>query len=197
MIKSFFIFLFFLTVNFSHAQSYAPEKSLLPVLDFSKRLSDRFYVHSTLQQIFGPSVKPTLYKYIFSKPNAFGGPCDVYEQIRPNGHSVADQMTSCFERNDTSTLPLIGRRNLLRMGYTLKACTAITNNNKAIDFALQAASLKKRDPSKIKIEKLYKLFYPFEKLDHKVETALIKIEKKHELRWVLYTLCIDPSWQVL
>lgn len=56
------------------------------------RLADRILIHSVLTEIFGKSEQMLLREQVLYQNQAFGGPCDVYEQVRIAGthKGVAD-----------------------------------------------------------------------------------------------------------
>ena len=185
------------------AIEYGDKKIEMPVLSRVDRLAARSYVSSTLNEIFGPAAKSSTYDYIFKQPTIFSGPCDVYEQIRTGHDKIHDIATSCFERNDTSILPLYGKSNLLRSGYMIKICLKLTNNDEALNFALRKAGILNADRTLLKkdLKSLYKLFYPFKNINSKSTLALDSLagEYKGKKKWkvVLNLLCTDPAWTIL
>ena len=174
---------------FLFATEYEVTEEIKPVLSIEKRIYNRFTLNQSLIKLFGESSKKHIYQGIFSKPQIFSGPCDVYEQIRTSDTGVLDPYTSCFERNDNSVLPLFGSSNILRSGYIVKTCLNITGDKEIVQQFM------KRTGNDVK--RIYKEFYPFKTPNDEVLSSLSNVLKKHGERWLVHTLCIDPGWKTI
>ncbi|MGZ3691333.1 MAG: hypothetical protein ACXVAX_07505 [Pseudobdellovibrio sp.] len=170
------------------------------------RLGDRFYIESVLNEIFGPSIEPITNKYIYLPASSFGGPCDPYEQVRIGSTrtELAEPRSLCPEGKGAANLPVIPSSQMMRQGYIAQACREITDNLNAVNFALANAvkSINNNAPVNEKnVTDVFHLFYPTKQPSPEVVEALSKINSgKNETKtWskILYTLCIDPAWQII
>jgi hypothetical protein len=171
------------------------------------RLADRFLVISILTEVFGPSVAEITREDIFNKPHVFGGACDLYEQIRieKSDNKAADPETLCPNGRGAFSAKLLGTANLLRVAHTTRVCRKLVADKKAMAFALdkifKTESIIK--PDDLKIEKAFNLFNPEKIPTSQVLNALKSVgnsvKSSHTTEWslILYTLCIDPAWQVI
>lgn len=194
--KLFLFFVILLGFNFANAASNA-----------QLRLADRFLVISILTEVFGPSTADITREDIFNKPHVFGGACDLYEQIRLEKSDVkaADPETVCPNGRGAFSAKPLGTANLLRVAHVTRVCRKLVADKKAMAFALaeiyKTESLAK--PDSLKIEKAFNLFNPEKKVSEEVLKALKSVgqsAKGNDLKeWslILYTLCIDPAWQII
>lgn len=183
----FLLIIFLLFPLGGNGSEYESSKSL-PVAHINPRLADREYVFNKLLTVFGPESKTILLENIYNKPNIFGGPCDIYSQVRPTENTLLDPMSDCFERNDNSQVPMIGKQSLLRSALMVKTCKLLTKNKKSFKHA--TTNINKTS----KTESYFRLFHPFSTYSKQLDLKLSKIKDKKEL---LNLLCIDPSWQIL
>lgn len=171
-------------------------------------LADRYLVVSILTDIFGPVAKELSREDIFKKPHVFGGPCDMYSQIRVEESDVlaADPDTLCPGGRGAFAARYHGTANMLRVAHTGYACHKITNNETAMSYALSNIYKKSAvsEPDLEKIEVAFNLFNPEKKPSNQVLNALKSVgasSKNNDItkKWslILYTLCVDPAWQVI
>lgn len=194
--KLFLFFVVLLGFNFVNAASIA-----------KLRLADRFLVISILTEVFGPSATDITKEDLFNKPHVFGGACDLYEQIRIEKSDVkaADPETVCPNGRGSFSAKHLGTANLLRVAHTTRVCRKLVADKKALAFALseiyKTESVAK--PDNLKIEKAFNLFNPDKKASEVIFKALKSVGKSakgddlKEWSLILYTLCIDPAWQII
>lgn len=170
------------------------------------RLGDRFYIQSVLGEIFGPDSLPITEKFIFMQVNSFGGPCDVYEQVRigETADALTDAHSFCPGGSGSANLPMTGVSNMMRQGYVLQTCKLLTAESKTLDFALSRVFTieKIQLPNRENLITFFKLFNPESTPSDAVLTALSKIGANGvdiKKRWalILNTLCTDPTWQII
>lgn len=193
------VFLFLITiyfVNTAHADAVA-----------RLRLADRFLVTSILTDIFGPKTPELTREDIFNKPHVFGGACDLYEQIRieKSDNKAADPETVCPGGRGAFSAKLLGTANLLRPAHVTRVCRKLVDDQETLKFALnkifESEPISK--PDNVKIEKAYNLFNPEQKPATEIINALKEVGKtiraNHTKEWslIIYTLCVDPAWQLI
>ncbi len=175
-------------------------------VEIGLRLGDRFFVQSVLVEIFGLNAKEITYKFIITPASSFGGPCDIYEQVRigNNFDSFADKESICPGGKFAATLPMIGVPSALRQGYVNQTCEVLTSNQKMVAYTLSRIFEKNKieTPKNVTLVRAFQFFYPEKTPSGKVLEVLMEIginQPSVENRWakVLLALCIDPSWQVI
>lgn len=169
------------------------------------RLADRILVHSILVEIFGKSEQQLLREHVLYQNQAFGGPCDVYEQVRVANanNGVADAETICAKGRKDFAAQVIAKPNMLRYGHTAYVCKQLTLSEVAMKFALDKifTESKVQAPNKETVKKAYNLFNPERDID--VNALLLRFEFSNEKsaldQWseVFFVLCNDPSWQII
>jgi hypothetical protein len=169
------------------------------------RLADRILVHSILTEIFGKSEQQLLREQVLYQNQAFGGPCDVYEQVRIANavKGVADLETICANGRRDFTAQVITKPNMLRYGYTSYVCKQLTLSKVAMKFALDKIFVenKVQAPNKESVKKAYNLFNPEKDIDANALLSRFDFgtEKSALEQWseVFFVLCSDPSWQII
>lgn len=177
------------------------------------KLATKNYVASTLRQIFGdgsshPLQDQIISKLIDAKYGSFGGgPCDPYAHTGCGLSSVPGLSTM-----GEAALPQVPAIATARMALTVRACDKLAATDDAIYFAvglIQATGVTgstaaKTPPTDKQITQLYELFHPGATPSSTTAMDLSNIATKASLygameawRFVLLTLCLSPSWQVV
>lgn len=123
--------------------------------------TNRFLTSSILENIYGPSSKSILEKYILSKPNAFGGPCSLMEKIEiKRGTKVLDKSSKyhCRKGISESKVSPFSTDLKARFALTKSVCDEVSKNKASQDHLMD--SLRGSSDLESKIDELIKLFYP-------------------------------------
>jgi hypothetical protein len=186
----------------SFAMNEYKETEVKSVISKKIVIADRLFVSNTLVDIFGNKARKYTDKFIMENVSFFGGPCDIYEQIRPDERSIKDQTTSCYNRKSNSKELLNPRSSLLRSGNIVKTCTAITTDKDVMKLFFDQFKMKKKKHFNEEVlKKLHNIFYP---LDPITKNQLDKLKLLFNIspsqdRWniLAYTYCLSPDWRVL
>ncbi len=178
-----------------------------PPAEKNLRLADRVLIHSILIEIFGKSEQQLLREQVLYQNQAFGGPCDVYEQVRILGktNGVLDPDTFCANGRQDFSTQVIAKPNMHRYGYTAFVCNHLTQSKVAMHFALSKLFSKNaiKAPNPNNLLKAYRLFNPEKNVDSKGLLASFKSadwdQKSIFDQWteIFLVLCDDPSWQII
>lgn len=167
----------------------------------SLQFADRYYITSTLGELFGPESKTILTENILKNGQLFGGPCDVYEQVRVGENKYANkEFSRCFSGKHEFDFPMRVQPSLLRESWMIKACTALVQNKKTFGY-FEKSYMSGFKPTVEKIYELQQAFDPNAKLNkplnefyiHKMDST--KADKK--LKMLVLELCTYPSWQLI
>jgi hypothetical protein len=167
------------------------------------RLSNRHFLASRLDQIFGPSQSVSLDALIRSQPIHFGGPCDKH-----NGDFVKDGndeiMGECNERA-SSQAAMVPFPSSGRFALMTRSCDIASQSNTAVTYAVTRATgsnATTRAVTSADIDALHRLFY-LKSPNAEVNAALLALAIAAQpsgylesWRYVLFTLCSDPGWQI-
>lgn len=174
------------------------------------RMGDRHFVRSILEGAFGSSASTVSATYIDPQIGYFGGPCDV-------------QNETCVNRTETQGQVIAGSV-AAREALRIQACEELTATDSnvryavaiAMGFSSTDATTKSTDttfaltePDSAGIQGLYDLFFMGETISSDIAAALAGvtaavdglsesgINKNFEKwRFLLLTLCEDPTWQI-
>lgn len=166
------------------------------------QFADRYYISSTLTELFGPDSKNIVMENILKNGNVFGGPCDVYEQIRTGEKKFAsDETIRCFNGKQEFDYPMRVQASLLRESWMIKACTALAQNNKTFNY-FKKNNLSGFAVTNEKIFEIQQLFDPNAKLNKSLNEFYIKkansaanADKKMKL--LILEICTYPTWQLI
>jgi hypothetical protein len=160
------------------------------------RMGSRFYVASTLNEIFGTSAETVTSSLVMPNINQFGGPCDPYIE------------NDCTEQSQ-SQAPQIPVTTSARAALTIRACERIVSADLAITTAIETVlgSLPAvlSWPTPENTISLFQLFYSDRIPAVEVQAALSGIVQAAQAqslppieawRFLLFTLCSSPDWQI-
>lgn len=167
------------------------------------RLGNRHFLASRLDQVFGPSQAVKFDTIIRSQPIHFGGPCDKH-----NGDFVKDGndeiLGECNERASSQSA-IVPFPSSGRLAYMTRACDIASQSDAAIAYAVTRATgsnTTNRAVASADIDALHKLFY-LKSPSSDVKAALQAVADTAQQsgyidswRFVLFTLCSDPGWQI-
>jgi hypothetical protein len=181
---------------------YKPKK-----ITISKRFGDRRYITDILTKVFGEDSKTIINLNIFKKPDLYGYPCDLYNDIKhtkkgeelpkgPDGigpeQVELDQTYDFCQRDLLDTkLPMFSPDTNIRKAAMSKVCHMLSENLKDIDRPFNSKN----------INQVYQRFYPYEELDQKETQVLIGKAREQNLKskWKIFhlVLCLNEKWQIL
>jgi len=195
------ILLLCLTFNQASAQGYVKKVKTKPVLSKSIQIANRHYLVSTFISIFGNSSKPVLNNLISTKVSSFGGPCDVYAQIRKTRTTIKDFETSCHNRKENSKEKLVVKSSLIRSGYIVKTCKSIIADKVIMKNFFEQNKIKNSDNFDGKtLTKIHNLFFPVDEINltqKKKMQSVFELTSKRPWHNVVYAYCLSPSWKVI
>jgi hypothetical protein len=190
---------------------------ILPSQDY-KPLGDRFFVKSTLDLIYGPGSSSITSALVASGISTFGGACDPMKEAPAAGEGV----DSCSNVDAPSFVsPIVPVASTRRAGQTIKVCNILNMSDVTLQYAISFITGKSdlnylkvdRIPTPDELKAAYRVFFPTRGAPStdiltdltSLATALRSStcttgHPRCELdswRYVLLTLCYEPSWQVL
>ncbi|GEM_PF-748220 len=164
--------------------------------------ADRYYISSVLEYVFGPGAKKVITQNVLMNGNVFGGPCDVYEQIRVGKNEFANpENTRCFKGKQEFNYPVHSKPSLMREALMIKTCRALIENEVTFEFAKNRAggitSL-----NSAYVERVESLFDPNYRVDEaRAKEILDKANdyffQEKKMKFLLYQSCIYPRWQLI
>ena len=218
-----FLGLIFLDGNGRINRSFGEDRFHPGIIDL--RLGNRFFVVSFLENIFGQenisraggrlydklkhNKYPITTEYILSKRSVWGGGCDIYDLSEESIGVLEFPKNHCHFTGDPINPNLILGSSVVREGYRIKTCEEILSIDSAIDHALSQADISSGvSPAPESISKVYSLFFPTRNTDNDdfmaLSTELVNLGQndfastsQEHWRYILLTLCFDPSWQIL
>ncbi|PIK15565.1 hypothetical protein [Halobacteriovorax sp. JY17] len=173
----------------------------LEAIERKQQLANRFLVENILLEVFGQQVKSYTRKFIIPNISIFGGPCDIYEQVRKDQTSVSNIDGSCFGNKNNHKVELSANSNSLRAGFMLKTCKSIVN-----DLELMKHYYKKHkittpnDFNLSSLETIHQDFFPYSKISKeqiKVLKRLFYATTSKKWNSIVLTYCISPKWHLL
>ena len=199
-------------LNFSGITSSGKTSEKLSSAIFSLQVTDRRFVMTALEQIFGsaPAVKDIILYDVYHS-GRYNGVCDPYSDIT---REVAVNDT-CYNDRGTSNLRCYGlcggveqltsspSLDTVRISHTVKVCEKLVKVDEAIKFATASAGASHSVlPTSETIQKAHRQFYPFKAISPEVvakfsEMAALKTEPIESWRLVYLALCISPEWQTI
>ncbi|ATH07768.1 hypothetical protein BIY24_07350 [Halobacteriovorax marinus] len=173
----------------------------LAQIEQSTILANRFLIENIFIEIFGKKVRKYTQKYIIPNINVFGGPCDIYEQVRKKDEGVYKLNSSCFENKSNHKASFNTKPNVLRSGYILKMCKSILSDSIIMEDYYKKHNIKKwSNYSSKKLFLIHRDFYPLKKVSKEQEEAIRKLfYQKSHLRWdsIILSYCLSPQWRIL
>lgn len=166
------------------------------------QFADRYYIASTLSELFGPESKSIVTENILKNGNVFGGPCDVYEQIRTGENKFAsDESIRCFNGKQEFDYPMRANASLLRESWMIKACTSLVKNTKTFSY-FKKHHLVGFNARSEQIFEIQRLFDPNAKLNKPLNEYYFNKMKTSEdsekkLRMLILEICTYPTWQLI
>lgn len=169
-------------------------------------LADRYYVKSVLINVFGDSANSTIDEKIIKNGAHFGGPCDMYQQVRTGklDADIKDQSTFCLDGATGTRLPLVAKNNMFRESVMSLVCQQLSQNSKTLNFALKKSGTGIDNlPNTQSIDNVVKLFNPVAEHSTAMANSLLKSKSLKKLsppeQWqiIVKSVCTDISWQIL
>ncbi|MEQ1876887.1 MAG: hypothetical protein ABL958_09595, partial [Bdellovibrionia bacterium] len=127
----------------------------------------------------------------------FGGPCDRF--------SASNYRCLTAESDKEVMAPVLPVSFAPREAYRIRACEEAVNSNLAVTFALSQAGLTANSAAdQTNLAKAVELFYA-DPVPQSVLTALADVHQStandgggalDSWRFVLYTICASPGWQI-
>ena len=172
--------------------------SFLIATNSSTRIGNAQYISSVLLDIFGSSISSEIEDSITKRVSAFGSPCGPY-----NDYLACDDIDSKSYDN-----PIYRNSTVAREGWRIKACKQSVISDSAVDNALSHIGRSVASaPNNTDLKSLYGLFNPgmepsdavitkLKAVSDKAQTLSASNKNRESWRYVLYTLCLDPIWQM-
>ena len=203
MIKYIYVLLIFTQIAYAYPENEAVQNqqdSVKSQISFS--FADRYYIYSVLKNIFGQSSQAILRDNILKNGNIFGGPCDIYEQIRVEPEQYLNsEETRCFNGKHEYAYPMRRSPSLLREAWMLKTCNLLIKNKITWNFARSQVNTKISNTEKY-LDEVQLLFDPNAEKNKEFNKVLLEkvkliksIDKKE--KFIFYQNCLFPSWQVI
>ncbi len=164
--------------------------------------ADRYYLSSVLEYVFGPQAKKVITQNILMNGNVFGGPCDVYEQIRVGKNEFANpETTRCFRGKQEFNYPVHAKPSLMREALMIKTCRALVENDHTFQFAKKRAG-EFDSINESYVQRIESLFDPNFKIDEVRTNENLKGIKDYyftekKLKFLFYQSCVYPKWQLI
>ncbi|WP_417335013.1 hypothetical protein [Halobacteriovorax marinus] len=164
-------------------------------------MANRFLIENIIVEIFGSKAKVYTQKYIIPNISVFGGPCDIYEQVRKDSESVSIANHSCFENKSNHKVGHTTKSSVLRSGYILKMCNSILSDLSIMDAYYKKHRLKRwSNYNSKKLHSIHQDFYPHKKMSKDQERKIRKLfyQSSHS-RWdsIVLSYCQSPGWRIL
>ena len=164
-------------------------------------LANRFLVQNILIDIFSDQARIYTNKFIIPNISTFGGPCDLYEQVRKERNKVYSIESSCFGNKSNHKVSLNVDSSALRAGFMLKTCKSITSDDKVMRTFYKKYEISgPNDFSITSLKKLHRDFFPLESISDKQVTALKRLfysSTANKWQSVALAYCISPRWHLL
>jgi len=176
------------------------------------RLGDRQQASSVLIDVFGETAAaPITVTWILEYPNYMGGPCDPMIELT----SPSDRTQDGCPTSSDSQAPGIPGGSSIRASYLIQACEILAGDDAAIEYAAKQAeggtAWSGAAPDATRIAAAWDLFHPGSTPSETIQSALSEVvsavdeqadvaESARPLekwRFLLLTLCLDPSWGIL
>lgn len=191
-------YVFIVSALFFCVQALGASKVSYPKHTFA----DRYYISSVLIDAFGPEAKPIIISNIMKNGNIFGGPCDIYEQIKmgPKNY-LNDVMTRCYKGKHEFNFPMHAKPSLLREALMNKTCSELVENSETFKF------IRNKLNGMINLDKnlMYQIGLIFDPNDIPNEKIInYHLEKIKNFYWertkqkyLIYQVCTYPQWQLI
>lgn len=169
-------------------------------------LADRYYVKSVLVSVFGESAHNLIDEKIIKNGAHFGGPCDMYRQVRTGklDQDIQDQSTFCQDGATGTRLPLIAPNNMFRESIMSLVCSELVNQTASLNHALKKANTSSITlPSSQSVGNIITLFNPVAENSRVLASSLVKnksikkLTPQNQWKIIIKSLCTDLSWQIL
>jgi len=164
--------------------------------------ADRYYISSVLEYVFGPDAKKIITQNVLMNGNVFGGPCDIYEQIRVGKDQYANpENTRCFKGKQEFNYPVHSKPSLMREALMIKTCRALIENDSTFQFARKKAG-DFESISSAYIQRIETLFDPNYRIDENRTNEILKKTNEYffsgkKLKFLFYQSCVYPRWQLI
>jgi len=165
-------------------------------------LANRYYVSKILQEAFGPNSFKIIEDNILQKGSIFGGPCDIYEQIRIGKKKYENKAdTLCFQGKQEFNFPIQKEPNTIREALMNKTCTTLTKNSTTLNFFINRLGYVNK-LNEGTFEKIVGNFHWNESRKGQLIKGLKSIGEKYpdqnqKIKLLIFYSCIDPTWHLL
>ncbi len=169
----------------------------------SIRISDRVFMKSFLDHLYGSSAEAMTNTMVFNESSKFDGPCD------PMG--AATLGCKGLDVEDISA-PLLPVMSTPRAGQVMKVCNRLSFTDATVNYAISNITGQSNlsyltttpIPTDAELQKAYEFFYPGRNASLAIVTKLRELatvaresgKERDPWRYVLLTLCWSPDWQM-
>lgn len=194
----------------TNSRTVASEKNL-EQSGLNIRMSDRFYVSSLLQDVFGEAANNPINNLVNAKMDSFGGGCDQYDRNTNISNTCLNDNCTQVTCNGAEIIHnQLGVSSVIRVGWLTKTCEEITNNDSATLYAVRNILVQPTVPqsgvpipNNNTLKKSYELFYrsgvsPNNNILSALSTiaATETTNNFEKWRYVFLALCVTPEWQI-
>ena len=184
------LYIFF---SLSHAFSYDNEGM------GGQAYYDRETLRNIVKEAFTLQTLDVFDKYIFSRGEVFGGPCDLYAQVYIGQDKISNEEEKCYRGKSSLSDPIYGLGGKLRTKYVLDFCNEVVSNQKVFNSIYKKL---KGSSKKGTLNNIYNSFYKHKaksKVLKLLENNLINSDKKSIdlAKEQFLTVCLTEGWQLL